>query len=116
VPKNSFNVVGYFERWGFAARLAYAWRDESLNSNFVGSFFTFQDLSGNPKTYAIYQASYGQLDGQLEYDFLGDHLGVLLSAVNLTNEKQHTYLQWKNEPFTYDDSGRRLFFGVKGKW
>jgi iron complex outermembrane recepter protein len=116
VPKNSFNVVGYFERWGFAARLAYAWRDESLNSNFVGSFFTFQDINGNPKTYAIYQASYGQLDGQLEYDFLGDHLGVLLSVVNLTNEKQHTYLQWKNEPFTYDDSGRRIFFGVKGRW
>jgi TonB-dependent receptor len=116
VPKNSFNVVGYFERWGFAARLAYAWRDVSLNSNFVGSFFTFQDLNGDPKTYAIYQASYGQLDGQLEYDFFGDHLGVLLSVVNLTNEKQHTYLQWKNEPFTYDDSGRRLFFGVKGKF
>jgi iron complex outermembrane recepter protein len=116
VPKNSFNVVGYFERAGFSARLAYAWRDVSLNSNFVGSFFTFQDLNGNQKTYAIYQAPYGQLDGQVEYDFFGEHLGVLLSVVNLTNEKQHTYLQWKNEPFTYDDSGRRLFFGVKGKF
>jgi TonB-dependent receptor len=116
VPKNSFNVIGYFERGGFAARLAYAWRDVSLNSNFVGSFFTFQDINGNPKTYAIYQAPYGQLDGQVEYDFFGGHFGVLLSAVNITDEKQHTYLQWKDEPFTYDDSGRRYFFGVKGKW
>ena len=115
VPKNSFNVVGYFERAGFSARLAYAWRDVALNSNFVGSFFTFQDLNGNPKTYAIYQAPYGELDGQLEYDF-GDHVGVLLSAVNITNEKQHTYLQWKDEPFTYDDNGRRLFFGVKARF
>jgi len=115
VPKNSFNVVGYFERAGFQARLAYAWRDVSLNSNFVGSFFTFQDINGNPKTYAIYQAPYGQLDGQVEYDFLG-HFGVLLSVVNLTDEKQHTYLQWSNEPFTYDDTGRRLFFGVKGEF
>ena len=48
------------------------------------------------------------------YDF-GPHLGVVASVVNLTNAKQHTYLQWKNEPFTYDDTGRRFFFGVKGK-
>jgi iron complex outermembrane receptor protein len=39
----------------------------------------------------------------------------VLSAVNLTDAKQHTYLQWANEPFTYDDTGRRIFFGVKGK-
>ena len=114
VPKNSFNVIGYFERAGFSGRLAYAWRDVSVNSNFVGSSFTFQDLAGNPKTYTIYQAPYGQLDAQLGYDF-GEHFGLVLQAVNLTDEKLHTYLQWKNEPFTYDDSGRRWFFGFKAK-
>jgi iron complex outermembrane recepter protein len=114
VPKNTVNVIGYFERAGFSARVAYAWRDVSVNSNFVGSSFTFQDLAGNPKTYTIYQAPYGQLDAQVGYDF-GDHFGLVLQAVNVTNEKQHTYLQFKNEPFTYDDSGRRLFFGFKAK-
>ena len=114
VPKNAFNLTGYFERAGFSARLAYAWRDVSLNNSLVGSFFTFQDINGAQKTYAIYSAKYGQLDGQVEYDF-GEHFGVLLSVVNLTDEKQHTYLQWPNEPFTYDDSGRRWFFGFKGK-
>jgi iron complex outermembrane recepter protein len=114
VPKNTVNLIGYFERAGFSARVAYAWRDVSVNSNFVGSSFTFQDLAGNPKTYTIYQAPYGQLDAQVGYDF-GEHFGLVLQAVNVTNEKQHTYLQWKNEPFTYDDSGRRLFFGFKAK-
>ncbi|MBV8782971.1 MAG: TonB-dependent receptor [Gammaproteobacteria bacterium] len=114
VPKNSLNLVGYFERAGFSARLAYAWRDLSVNSNFVGSTFTFQDLNGNPRTYTIWQAPYGQLDGQVEYDF-GEHFGVLFSVSNLTDEKQHTYLQWKNEPFTYDDTGRRFFVGVKAR-
>jgi iron complex outermembrane recepter protein len=114
VPKNTVNLIGYFERAGFSARIAYAWRDVSVNSNFVGSSFTFQDLAGNPKTYTIYQAPYGQLDAQVGYDF-GDHFGLVLQAVNVTNEKQHTYLQFKNEPFTYDDSGRRLFFGFKAK-
>ena len=55
-----------------------------------------------------------QLDGQIQYDF-GPHIGVVVSVVNATNEKIHTYLQFKDEPFTYDDVGRRLFFGVKGK-
>ncbi len=114
VPKNAFNVTGYYEHQGFSARLAYAWRDVSLNNSLVGSFFSFQDINGSPKTYAIYAARYGQLDGQLEYDF-NPHWGVLFQVVNLTDEKQHTYLQWPNEPFTYDDSGRRLFFGFKGK-
>ena len=114
VPKNTVNLIGYFERAGFSARVAYAWRDVSVNSNFVGSSFTFQDLAGNPKTYTIYQAPYGQLDAQVGYEFR-DHIGIVLQAVNVTNEKQHTYLQFKNEPFTYDDSGRRLFFGFKAK-
>lgn len=114
VSKNAFNGTVYFERAGFSARAAYAWRDVAVNSGGVGSSFAFQDLGGNQKIYTIYQAAYGQLDGQLSYDF-GPHFGVVVSVVNLTDAKQHTYLQWKNEPFTYDDTGRRLFFGVKGK-
>lgn len=116
VSKNSFNVIGYFERWGFSGRLAYAWRDVAVNSGGVGSSFSFQDLAGNQKVYTVYRAPYGQLDGQIGYDFLDGHLGVVASVVNLTNEKQHTYLQWKNEPFTYDDTGRRFFFGIKGRF
>jgi iron complex outermembrane recepter protein len=116
VSKNSFNVIGYYERFGFSGRLAYAWRDTAVNSSGVGSSFSFADLYGNPRTYTIYSAPYGQLDGQLGYDFLDGHVGVVFQVVNLTDSKQHTYLQWKNEPFTYDDTGRRYFFGVKGKF
>ncbi len=114
VSKNSVNAIGYFERAGFSGRLAYAWRSRAVNSSGVGSSFAFQDLQGVQKVYTIYAAPYGQLDGQVGYDF-GTHIGIVVSVVNLTNEKQHTYLQFPNEPFTYDDVGRRLFFGVKGK-
>jgi iron complex outermembrane recepter protein len=114
VSKNSVNGTVYYEHAGFSARAAYAWRSVAVNSGGVGSSFSFQDINGVPKTYTVFQAPYGQLDGQLEYDF-GPHFGVLVSVVNLTNEKLHTYLQFPNEPFTYDDVGRRLFFGVKGK-
>jgi iron complex outermembrane receptor protein len=85
-----------------------------VNSGGVGSSFTFADIAGLTKVYTVYQAPYGQLDGQIGYDF-GPHFGVLASAVNLTNAKLHTYLQFTDEPFTYDNVGRRFFFGVKGK-
>jgi iron complex outermembrane recepter protein len=114
VSKDSVNFTVYFERAGFSARTAYAWRSSAVNSSGVGSSFSFQDINGLSKVYTVYAASYGQLDGQIGYDF-GPHFGILASVVNLTNAKQHTYLQWPNEPFTYDDTGRRLFFGVKGK-
>ncbi|HEY4973644.1 MAG TPA: hypothetical protein VII41_08545, partial [Steroidobacteraceae bacterium] len=59
-------------------------------------------------------APYGQLDAQVSYD-INEHLGIVVSAQNLTDEAAHTYLQWPNQPFTYDDWGRRYFFGVKFK-
>jgi iron complex outermembrane recepter protein len=114
VSKNSVNLIAYYEGFGFSGRLAYAWRDMAVNSSGVGSSFSFQDITGTPKTYTIYSAPYGQLDGQVGYDF-SPHFGIVASVVNLTNEKQHTYLQFQNEPFTYDDTGRRFFVGVKGK-
>ena len=114
VSKNSVNVIAYFERAGFSGRVAYAWRDKAVNSSGVGSSFAFQDINGNSTVYTVYSAPYGQVDAQVGYDF-NSHIGIVLSAVNLTDAKQHTYLQWPNEPFTYDDTGRRIFFGVKGK-
>ena len=114
VSKDSVNLQVYYEQGGLQARVAYAWRSMAVNSSGVGSSFTFQDINGNTKVYTVYQAPYGQLDGQIEYDF-NKHFGVLVSVVNLTDSKQHTYLQFPDEPFTYDDTGRRLFFGVKGK-
>jgi TonB-dependent receptor len=114
VSKNSFNGTAYYERGGFQARAAYSWRSMAVNNSGVGSSFSFQDINGVQKLYTVYQAPYGQLDGQLQYDF-GPHIGVVVSVVNLANEKIHTYLQFKDEPFTYDDVGRRFFFGVRGK-
>jgi len=92
VPKNAFNLVAYYEKAGFSARAAYSWRDVSVNSSGVGSSFSFQDITGTQKTYTVYAAAYGQLDAQVGYDF-GPHVGILLSAVNLANSKQHTYLR-----------------------
>ncbi len=113
VSHNSLNLTAYYEHAGFSARAAYSWRSSSVNASGVGSTFSYQDINGNPVLATVYAASYGQLDGQVGYDF-SKHVGLTFSVLNLTDAKQHTYLQWENQPFTYDDTGRRFFFGVKG--
>jgi iron complex outermembrane receptor protein len=112
VSENSFTGVFYYERFGFSGRLSYTWRDKALNDGIGGSTFYFNDAVGVSKTYAVYQAPYGELDAQLGYDF-SKHLGIVFSASNLTDEALHTYLQWPNQPFTYDNWGRRFFLGVR---
>jgi len=113
--RNAFTGTLFYERAGFSGRLSYSWRSKAVNDSLVGSTFGFPDQQGNEKVYQVFQAPYGQLDGQVGYDFLEGHLGIVLSAQNLTNESLHTYLQWPNLPFTYDNWGRRYFFGIRFK-
>jgi iron complex outermembrane recepter protein len=114
VSTNALTGTLFYERAGFSGRLSYSWRGKAVNDTLVGSTFTFPNAVGTQLTYQVYQAAYGQLDGQLGYDFT-PNFGLVLSAQNLTNESLHTYLQWPNLPFTYDDWGRRYFFGIKFK-
>lgn len=115
VAKNAFNVTGYYERAGFSIRASYAWRGQSVNDSLVGSTFAFPDQNGISKVYQVYQAPYGQLDGQIAYN-ITRQFGVVASIQNLTNSVQHTFLQYPNLPFTYDRSGRRYWLGVKFKF
>jgi iron complex outermembrane receptor protein len=109
VSKNAMTGTLYYENHGFSIRGSYSYRDKALNDSEVGSTFAF-----GTKVYEVFSAPYGQLDAQAGYDF-NKHVGVIVSVQNLTDEAQHTYLQWPNQPFTYDAWGRRFFLGVKGK-
>ena len=81
----------------------------------MGSTFAFNNQNGVSKVYTIYQAPYGQLDGQVGYDFT-KQLGLIVSVQNITGAYQHTYLQWPDLPFTYDNWGRRYYVGLKFKF
>jgi TonB-dependent receptor len=109
VSRNAVTATLFYQLGGFSARGSYTWRSTSLNDGIGGSTFTF-----GSKTYEVIQAPYGQLDFQVAYD-LNRNLGVVFSAQNITDSAQHTYLQFSNEPFTYDNSGRRFFIGAKFK-
>jgi iron complex outermembrane receptor protein len=114
VAHDSFTIQGYYERYGFSGRLSYSYQGKRVNDSLVGSTFQVYDKVGNPEVLQVFAAAYGQLDAQVSYD-INEHVGVVVSAQNLTDQAAHTYLQWANQPFTYDDWGRRYFFGVKFK-
>ena len=114
VAKNAFNLTGYYEYHGISLRASYSWRDKSVNDSLVGSTFAFPDQNGVSRVYQVFQAPYGQLDGQIAYD-ITRNIGVIAQVQNLTDAVQHTYLQYADQPFTYDRSGRRYWLGVKFK-
>ncbi len=109
VSRDAVTGTLYYENHGFSVRGSYSYRDKAINDSETGSTFPF-----GGKVYQVFAAPYGQLDAQAGYDF-NKHVGIIFSVQNLTDAAQHTYLQWPNEPFTYDNWGRRYFLGVKGK-
>jgi TonB-dependent receptor len=109
VSRNAVTGTLFYERGGFSARASYTWRSQSLNDGIGGSTFPF-----GGKVYEVFQAPYGQLDAQLAYAVTNQY-GFIFQAQNLTDAAQHTYLQWPNEPFTYDNAGRRFFLGLRFK-
>jgi iron complex outermembrane receptor protein len=114
VAKDAYTATLYYERSGFSARASYSWRGSAINDSLVGATFSFPDQNGVNHTYQVFEAAYGELDAQIGYD-LNSHFGVLASVQNATDSAQHTYLQWPNLPFTYDDAGRRFYIGFKFK-
>jgi TonB-dependent receptor len=116
VAAHSFTGTVYYENYGFDARMSYSWRSKAVNQGLGGSTFSVTDTSnrGDPKIFGIFTAPYGELDAQVTYN-VNENISFVASAQNLTDEAYHTYMQFSNQPFTYDDSGTRYFFGVRYK-
>ena len=113
VSDHAATATVFYSKYGFDTRLSYSWRSKAVNGGYGGSTFSPVDAStGNSKAFGVFTAPYGQLDAQIAYDF-NEHFSVYVSGQNLTEEAQHTYMQYPNQPFTYDNSGTRYFFGVK---
>ena len=114
VSKNAVTATFYYEKNGFSARASYSWRDTAVNDGAVGSTWAMHDQNDQPVVYQIFSAPYGQLDAQISYD-INTHFGIIVSAQNLTDSAEHTFLQFPNQPFTYEKVGPRFFLGGKYK-
>jgi outer membrane receptor protein involved in Fe transport len=93
----SYNIVGFFEKYGGQIRLAYSHRGAFLSA------LSQLDQASEP----IYTAAYGQLDMSASYD-ITKHFSVLFDAINLTSASQHTYGRY-TEQFISESEGFARF-------
>jgi outer membrane receptor protein involved in Fe transport len=103
LSKNSYSLVGFYEKYGVQARVAYSWRDRYL--------VQASGRNGLP----LYSNSYGQVDASLMYD-INAHLTLSLNALNLSNAKEFTYSDVPEQVFGYRLTGRRYLVGLRAKF
>jgi TonB-dependent receptor len=98
----SYNVVGFFEKWGFQTRVAYTHRGAFLSA------LSQPDQSNEP----IYFAPYGQLDMSASYD-ITSHFSVFFDAINLTSASQRSYGRYSEQFISASEGFARYQLGFR---
>jgi iron complex outermembrane receptor protein len=98
--KNTYNLVGYYENYGFGARLAYTHRS---------AFFVGLDRS-SPQ----YQDDTGVLSASLSYT-INKNISINLDALNLNDPILKYYGANEDQPRAFYANGRQYYFGVRFK-
>ncbi|WP_298395506.1 TonB-dependent receptor [Sphingobium sp.] len=100
LSKYSYSLVGFYEKYGVQARVAYTWRDNFLQ---VAS-----GRNGEPE----YFNAYGQLDAGLSYE-VTPNFTIFADAINLNDAKEFIYSVSADRTKEYRKTGRRLSGGVR---
>jgi iron complex outermembrane receptor protein len=98
--EHTYNLGGYFERWGFGARLNYTYRSK---------FFVGLDRS-TPQ----YQDDTGTLSLSLNYT-IRDNISLYFDALNLNDPILKYYGANEDQPRAFYANGRQYYFGVRVK-
>ncbi len=108
LSKDSYNLIGIYEKGPISFRVAYNWRSAFYSSLYAGAN---AQLAANP----IYTASYGWLDASLEYN-ITHHIQVYVDGSNLLRTKLVSYYGVPTLPqgATIDD--RQVMLGVNVKF
>ncbi|WNC71536.1 TonB-dependent receptor [Thalassotalea psychrophila] len=101
---DSYNIVAFYEKYGFQVRVAYNWRDDFLQGTHDG-----QGL--NP----VYVEDYGQLDANISYEF-NENLAVFAEGINLTDEITRSYGRHQLMVKNIEQSGPRYNIGMRYKF
>jgi iron complex outermembrane recepter protein len=96
--KNTYNIVGYWENYGFSARLAYTFRSH---------FFVGLDRST-----AEYQDDTDNLAASLRYR-INDNVTLTFDVLNLNDPTLKYYAANTDQPRAFYKNGRQYYAGVK---
>jgi len=100
LSKNSYTVVGFYEKGPLQLRASYTWRDRYL--------FVPQTQTGVPE----FADGYKQLDAGIQVS-LTDNFILTADATNLTNSKEFHYANVAINTQEYRRVGRRYSAGVR---
>jgi TonB-dependent receptor len=103
LSKNSFNVVGFYEKGPISTRLSYVWRDRYLSG------------TGSTTQAPTYTAPFGTLDGSIGYKLL-PNVQLSVEAINLSGAKLYTYNDDPNRFGEINYYGRTFLFGVRAEF
>lgn len=114
VSEHAYNVIGFYEKDGLQARIAYSWRDEYLSPD--NTFIAIPGLTdtfgeGNDRPLANYYDDYGQLDASISYD-VTENLTLSVEGINLTEEGQDRYAEYENLFRSYTSGEARYVVGL----
>ncbi len=98
------NLVFFYDKNGWEARIAYNWRDEFLSERRVNA-----DL-----TAPIYTEAYSQIDFNVSYDIPAlEGLNVFLEGINITDEYIKTHGRDDRLVYQLTQSGARYAIGAR---
>ena len=100
---DSANLVAFYDKDGFQARLAYNWRDAYLAGIGQG-----QGTYSNPTNVE----AYGQLDISASYDY-SDNLTIFFAGLNVLEETFNVYGRDELQVLQAGQTGARYDLGVR---
>ena len=95
---DSANVVAFYEKERWQARVAYNWRDKFLN--------------GTPDNQPSFTEEFGQWDANASF-MATDNLIIFVEALNITDESQRTYNRYENQLLAANQFGARYNIGAR---
>lgn len=105
LSKHAYNLIAFYDKDAFQARIAYNWRDKFLNLR--------QGNNGGSLPHHV--DAYGQLDLSTSYD-LNDNVTLSAEVINMTNENTLEYADIRERVTLVSYSGRRFQAGITVKY
>ena len=110
---DSANLIAFYDKDGFNARIAYNWRDDFFNGDGQGQGAFYDDdgerrIGNNPTQ----TQAYGQVDISASYEF-SDNLSVFIDGINVTNEGYRLFGRTERQTLRSGQTGARYNLGVR---
>jgi iron complex outermembrane recepter protein len=102
LSKNSYNLVGLYQKGPLSGRIAYNWRSSYLDQT------TGSGANGIPQ----YAKPYASLDASVAYD-INEHMAVSFDVVNLNNRMNVLYIGTPGAPLQYQLNDRRYGLALR---